>query len=519
MVTRINGFSGMDIDSMVKSMMAVKRVPLDKLYQQKEILNWTRDSYREISSKLYDFRINKLSDKYNLSSALNSNKAVVTGNTSAVKAESTSTANGIDMDVTVKQLATSTTLETNGVGLNKTGKTTLAELVTGKAFNDLTDAEKEKDYTLNINGVSFSSVNDATKSLFTGATSISTLVSTINADSKAGVIASFDEITGKLIIRSKTSGAPSNDPTSMDGKIVLGADNTILSNVFNGIKQYTNQDGSLTDTKPGLDAVISINGSSDIKQKSNTFTINGVQLTLLAETGGNGTTKISNQSDPDNAIKNIKSFIEDYNSLLELFNKKVNEAKYSDFTPLTDEQKKEMKESEILTWTQKAQSGLLKNDDILRSTISSMRMVISEKMGKLSELGITTGNYSEGGKLIINEAKLKLAISNNPQSVIDLFQGSASEPNEGLFDKLGDTLAKPLESISIRAGTNKYTADVTSTFKEESVMGKKLKDYNTRINNMLTILTNAETRYYKQFSAMETAMNKLTTQSSSLLSS
>lgn len=230
-------------------------------------MNWTRDSYREISSKLYDFRINKLSDKYNLSSALNSNKAVVTGNTSAVKAESTSTANGIDMDVTVKQLATSTTLETNGVGLNKTGKTTLAELVTGKAFNDLTDAEKEKDYTLNINGVSFSSVNDATKSLFTGATSISTLVSTINADSKAGVIASFDEITGKLIIRSKTSGAPSNDPTSMDGKIVLGADNTILSNVFNGIKQYTNQDGSLTDTKPGLDAVISINGSSDIKQR------------------------------------------------------------------------------------------------------------------------------------------------------------------------------------------------------------------------------------------------------------
>lgn len=347
MVTRINGFSGMDIDSMVKSMMAVKRAPLDKLYQQKEILNWTRDSYREISSKLYDFRVNKLSDKYNLSSALNSNKAIVTGNTGAVKAESTATANGIDMDVTVKQLATSTTLETNGVGLNKTGKTTLAELATGKAFSDLTDAEKEKDYTININGVSFSSLNDATKSLFTGATSISTLVSTINADSKAGVIASFDEITGKLVIRSKTSGAPSNDPTSVDGKIVLGSDNTILSDVFKGIKQYTNQDGSLSDTKPGQDAVISINGSNDIKQKSNTFTINGVQLTLLAETGTNGTSKISNQSDPDNSIKTIKSFIEDYNSLLGLFNKKVNEAKYSDFTPLTDEQKKEMKESEI----------------------------------------------------------------------------------------------------------------------------------------------------------------------------
>jgi flagellar hook-associated protein 2 len=60
--------------------------------------------------------------------------------------------------------------------------------------------------------------------------------------------------------------------------------------------------------------------------------------------------------------------------------------------------------------------------------------------------------------------------------------------------------------------------DLTSTFKEESVMGKKMKLYNTRITSMLTMLNNAETRYYKQFSAMETAMNKLQSQSNSLFS-
>lgn len=108
MVTRINGFSGMDIDSMVKSMMAAKKAPLDKLNQQKTILNWTRDSYREINSKLYDFRSNKLIDKYGRNESLNTNQSVVSGNTNAVKATALATANGVDMDVSVTQLATKT---------------------------------------------------------------------------------------------------------------------------------------------------------------------------------------------------------------------------------------------------------------------------------------------------------------------------------------------------------------------------------------------------------------------------
>lgn len=61
--------------------------------------------------------------------------------------------------------------------------------------------------------------------------------------------------------------------------------------------------------------------------------------------------------------------------------------------------------------------------------------------------------------------------------------------------------------------------DLTSSFKEESVMGRTLKDYNRRIGVMNKNLVNAENRYYKQFTAMETAMSKLQSQSSSLLSS
>lgn len=598
----------MDIDSMVKSMMAAKRVPLDKLNQQKQILQWTRDSYRELNSKLYDFSSNKLTKDYGMSSALNTHKAVVSGNTTAVKAEATASANGINMKVQVDRLATRTTVETSGIGFGKTGKTTLAEL-DGVDLSVLTESERveylNKGFDLTINGVSFKDADG--KPLFNGFTSIETMVSTINSNAKAGVIASFDEITGKLILASKTSGAL--------GKVELGTNNSLLNlfdkqthiitngagtgftgnttladlqsalggttsstkyklningqdfefdsstaidqvvsdinnsasakviasfdaatgrlsinsttsdsvrvsstsdefmGLFKGINRSTG-----TNYKQGVDAELFINDQK-ITKSDNSFVINGVSLTLLSTTNSTDPAKITTETDTEKALDTIKKFVSDYNSVLGLLNSKVGESKYRDFAPLTDEQKKEMKEDDIKAWTEKAKSGLLKNDDLLKSLVYSMRSTITEKLGDLSSIGITTGIYSEGGKLILDETKLKSAISANPQKILDLFQGPAASPEAGLFDKLSEKVNKTLADISERAGTNRFSADPNSTFKEESVMGKKLKDYNKRISDIQKNLVNAENRYYKQFSAMETAMSKLNSQSSNLLSS
>lgn len=203
-----------------------------------------------------------------------------------------------------------------------------------------------------------------------------------------------------------------------------------------------------------------------------------------------------------------------------MLNTKVDEAKFRDFKPLTDEQKKELKEDDIKSWTEKAKSGLFKNDDIMKTVLSEMRMVITQQLGPLGALGITTGKYMENGKLILeDETKLKKAISANPQLALDLFQGPASASDSGLFDKLAANMTSAIQKISDRAGTNRFTMDLTSSFKEESVMGRTLKDYNRRIGVMNKNLVNAENRYYKQFTAMETAMSKLQSQSSSLLSS
>ncbi|WP_052092351.1 flagellar filament capping protein FliD [Paenibacillus sp. FSL H7-0357] len=645
MVTRVNGFSGMDIDSMVKSMMAAKRVPLDKLTQDKQLLQWTRESYRELNSKLYDFRQNKLIVKYGGNAALNANKAITTGNTDAVKAEALASANGINMEVSVSQLAARTTLQMNtGLGQGVPSVTSLAQLDGVDLFSLSEDARTEylkKGFDVAINGVEFKDKDG--KSLFNGLTSISTMVATINSHPTANAIASYDEITGKLSIASKTSGDPNpasgykatrdvkvgdgstllalftkrtvtevetigagtSDGTktlahlqnlldttieadaeklkykfsvngesfSFDGtksindvvaeinaksgttkvqaeftggklkltadsgsEVKLGGDSFELLQLFKGVKPAV---GSPSDynVKTGQNAIVSINGELIKDTNDNVFTINGVQLTLLKETvirgpvdpanptapppiTGDNTIKITTQSDPDKAIESIKGFIEDYNSLIKTLNSKIDEVKYRDFRPLTDEQKKELKEADIKTWTEKAQSGLLKNNDIIKNVLSQMRGVITEKLGPLSTLGITTGNYASDGMLVIeNETKLKAAISANPQLALDLFQGPGNAVNDGIFDKMADKISAALSNIAERAGTNKNSMDLSSTFKEQSVMGKTMKGYNSRILLMQRNLANTENRYYKQFTAMETAMSKMQSQSSSLLSS
>ncbi|WP_405130890.1 flagellar filament capping protein FliD [Paenibacillus sp. FSL H8-0317] len=624
MVTRVNGFSGMDIDSMVKSMMATKNLRMDRLNQDKQVLQWQRESYREVSSKLYDFRINKLTDKYGAPSALNANKSIVSGNTTAVKAEARASATMADMKVSVEKLAVAKTLETPGLGQGIGAGTSLATL-DGVDLSSLSATERaeyiEKKFDITINGVPF-------KDKFNGTTSIASMISVINADAAADVVASYDEATGKLSFASKSGGAdgkvvietPSGSnsiialfskktkietngagtgvtqdktladlKTLLDGKapepgaaaktysfsingekfefkdtasiqsivdeitnnakagvtasfddkgklsfeakngieeIKLGGKSYEFLALFKGAEPLIEDSKSLESLKdssgndiPGSNAVVKVNGQSINNIRTNTFTINGVQLTMLEETEANNPVIIKNQTDPDKALETIKGFIDDYNKLIESLNSTIRETRYKDFRPLTDENKKEMKESEILAWTEKAQSGMLKNNDIIKSVLSDMRSVITGALGPLSAMGITTGTYSENGKLIIkDEAKLRSMISTNPQAVIDVFQGPVSSPNDGLFDKLSDKATTAIQRISDRSGTNRFTTDLTSTFSAENPMGRQLKEYNSRIDTMQRNITATENRYYKQFAAMEKAMTQLQSQSSSLLS-
>lgn len=515
MVTRINGFSGsgMDIDTIVKNMMVAKRVPLDKTEQNKQTLQWQRDSYREINSKLIDFRTNKIANKYNLSSALGAQTAVVSGNTGAVKATAGANSNGVEMTVSVTQLATASKSTGNELG---TGLKTTQSLADFKAAavnkENGNTAAKAADYANDTFSIT---INGETIKDITSGTSLATVISKINGNTKMGVMASFDEVTGKLSIASKTMG-----PT---GKVeIKAADNSLLEDIFSRPNGSPSTFEDRMKQVDGVKAKFTINGQAMPESDTNSVTYNGVQLDFLNTTNASGTDQpftIKTQTDPQKSFDTVKAFIDDYNSLVALFNDKVSEEKYRDFPPLTAAQREVMNESDIKAWEEKAKSGLLKNDPILKSALTEMRAVIADKLGPLSDLGITTGQYYEGGKLYLDENKFKKAIQSNPQLALETFQGIGDGTSTSIFTKLTKTVNTALDKLVERAGTSKYDGSLTSTFKTESVMGRQLKEYNNRISLLTSQLSDTENRYYKQFTAMEKAMSKYQSQLSQLTGS
>lgn len=499
---RINGFSGMDIDTMVTSLMTAHRAPLDKLTQQKQLLTWQRDNYRELNSKLFDFRNNKLTN-YNKSTELNTQKAVVSGNTKAVKAEASANAQNIPMNISVVSLAKPASYEMNKLDGEYSSKSTLGDIAKGKAGEGATLPEK---YSIKINGQDIS---------FNTTDTISSVVSKINSNSTVNATAQFDEITGKLTILSKSTGS--------EAKLVIeepGGEYGSLINLFGGPEKNSG----------GQNGHVIINNKEYENLSTNSLTVNGIALTFSDVTGiklnNDGTydtssdnpVNISVETDTDKALSTIKSFIEEYNSLMSYMNTKMSEEKYRDFAPLTDEQKSAMTEKDIELWEEKSKSGLLKNDEILRSTISSMRSSITEKLGDLSALGITSGQYYENGKLYLDEEKFNQAIQSNPQKLAEIFQGAGTASSSGIFSKMSETINGSLDKLVTKAGTSKYSGDLNSILKEESVMGRQLRDYDKRIDNLQDKLTALENRYYRQFTAMETAISKYNSQSSSLTS-
>lgn len=489
---RISGLaSGMDTDTMVKQLMSVARIPLDTVNQKKQTLEWQRESYREINSKLVDFRNNKLSN-YRLSQTLNTQKATVSGDTNALKATATSSANGISMSVVVDQLATKTGIDISLTSSKRVcNKTTLESLNNGKGSDsfDLT-------------------INEGTTLKFSKTDTIATVVGKINSTGKATAV--FDEVTGKLSISAKEYGVEAKDFT--------------VSGTFKDLfgKDAFGKDASV---EVGKSAIVTINGQQpSMHFDSNTITVNGVQMNLTAKTKTGESSMITIEQDSTKVVDTVKAFVQQYNDLLSLLNSKTSEEKYRDYAPLTDAQKEEMSEDEIEKWTEKSKSGLLKNDSILKSAVSSMRSVITSYMGganglSLADLGITTGQYNEGGKLYLDEDKLKTAVLNNPDGVMELFQGSQTDSSiDGLFDKMYTTLRDTLDKISNKAGTNKLSTDLTASFSTQNSMYRQLTAYEKQILALTDRMTNLEERYYKQFTAMETALSQLNNQSNSLTS-
>lgn len=637
---RISGMaSGIDTDSVVKSMVSNYQAKIDKANQAKQILQWKQDAYRDIIKGVKGLQeyFNPTSDKYILgSNSMNINTAT-SDNTSIVSATSTSSAVAGTYSIKVDQLAEQAKITSDksingslisvgsasdwyGAKLNISGAS-VTPITLSSTFTDSNHSGSTLDEVVSemnskiaadpsLNGkisasyvkegnneyIKFTSTSSmtlsATKSDGSTLVPSTTVTSGITASSAIGSAISFDlsydsatasspitinasstDTLQSLIdqVNSKTNGNVTMSLDDTTGKITFktkasgSAANLKISNGTNlgalGITQST----PITNT--GADAIVEITApgqaTTTTTQTSNNFTINGMNYNLVNK----GTTNITVTADSDKVVTNIKDFIKDYNTIISTINTKLTEKKNNDYPPLTDAQKESMSEDQIKAWETKAQVGILRNDDYLSNLMSQLRGVFSSPVyssytsgdpTKNSQVALSFGKYgnavgidtskdvTDGGLLVVaDENKLTNAIKNNLEDFKKLFIGATDNPELsadksyiGSDNYMEDGLLKRMDNIlrqyvaapglgqdgkytlsgSMNIFVNKQYDYSSSGYSSKNTLSDQVYKQTLVISKLNTQMSDAENRYYKQFSALESAMNSLNSQQSALTS-
>ncbi|RXF81889.1 flagellar hook-associated protein 2 [Bacillus subtilis] len=492
MVTRITGLaSGMDIDDIVSKLMQTERAPLDKLKQKKQTLEWQRDSYREVNTKIKELQDYMSKNTLTYPSTYQS-KTVTSSNESVLTATGSASAPNSSSTVEVASLATAATYKANN-------------------YTDYTQG----DYNLAFNVVAPGETTAKTVNIsVTSADTIDNVISKLNS-SDLGVSAFKDKIWNgteyveTIAFSSKATGA---------GGSIQAADSATADFMSGQLGFSLDADNKLTAYKEGTNAKVTINGF-EMEKLTNNFTVNGVTYSIKNTTAATGPVTTSVSTDVDGIYNQIKEFVDKYNEMVDSLNEKLKEEKYRDYTPLTSEQKEAMSDKEVELWEEKAKSGLLRNDSSISTGTNQMRtdfytqVNADGKTYQLTEFGITTSSaYQMRGHLEINEDKLKAKIQEDPQSVAALFtsgSNSSAYSDKGIMKRIGDTLKSTVKSIEAKAGNSTMGTNDYS-------IGKNLNTISTDITKMQDRLTTIENRYYSKFSAMDSAIQKMNEQASYL---
>lgn len=364
MAVRISGLaSGIDTDAQVKALLKPQTSRVDKEKQAIQMLQWKRDSYRETNLKLSALK--NAANDLKLPSVYQSKRAEAS-DTSVLTATSSADAKNGTHTITVNSLLT-------GVNRISTAelavyKETLAEQfgISGTVSFKLTG----KDGVVN------------TYSFDTATKDINSVVTAINANaSTSGINVGYSAAGNRFVISTADEGA--------DAKIVVADDTS-------GFLNTTLKLGLTNGTYAGTDASIDYDGATGITFKSNQFTLNDISFNLKKT----GTTTVTVSNNTDAAVKKIAAFVDAYNALVENVNSKLHEKveRNSDrsikYLPLTDEQKEEMTEDQIKQWETHAKNGIMSNENLLKSTLYSVRRTATDMISNKVNLISTEANLT-----------------------------------------------------------------------------------------------------------------------------
>lgn len=528
MPIRITGMnSGLDTESIISELVKAKSEKKDKLVKAQTKLQWKQDAWKELNTKVYNLYSKTLSNMRLQSDYLKKTTKVSNPNAATV-ITGANAVNGVQ------------TLKIDKMA--KTGYLTGGELLADENGKDVTASTKLTDIAgVEAGNITLKVGGKETTISITEETTIDGLVKQFK---DAGLNASFDEKNHRFFISSKETGEAGDFGITGDAAEALGifalskADkeayaayydddgnlkveyvNSTEAEVLKAVEMMDKEANKTAHKIDGQDAEIILNGAK-FTSSSNTFEINGLTITATAETSEVLT--ITTENDTDGIYDMIKNFFKEYNTLINEMDSLYNADSAKGYEPLTDEEKEAMSEKEVEKWEEKIKDSILRKDSTLSNVSSAMKNIMMQgvTMGDgskmyLSDFGINTLGYftakdNERGAYHIdgdpddtntsgNGDKLKTAIANDPDKVVEFF----TQLSRNLYEKLGDMMKKTDYSSSF-------------TLYDDVAMKEEYDDYTSKIKTQEQKITDFEDRYYKKFSAMETALAKLSSKESAI---
>lgn len=321
-------------------------------------------------------------------------------------------------------------------------------------------------------------IGDATFTI-DSTTTLSGLMSDINASDKAGASAYWDSTAGKMVLTSKGQGAYNLNIENISGNFtdVVG----LTSSTYDENGAVTSSSLVANSQTLGNNATLKINGT-DIISPSNTVTsdisgISGLTLTLKAVSADiTKPATVTVASDSSSITSALSTFVSNFNTALS----------NTDQATGTD--------------------GYLYGETTLTMIRDNMRSAATSSVSSssvyksLADIGITTGAVGASltdntNQLVIDQTKLAAALKDHPDEVKKLLLGDGT--NDGVFTKLSTPVNNAVKPITgfFDAKATTYTTQLT--------------DYTDTIDKKTTELADYKTALTAKFSAMDAMIAKL----------
>ncbi len=488
MAMRLSGLmSGMDTDSVIQELVSARRTKVDTAVKAQKKLEWKQNAWKDLNTKLKN-----LQSKYVANMRF----------TSAYMKKTTKVSNENAVSVITGENAVNGVQELKVKELAKTAYLTGAEIK--RAGGNKVDAlTKVMDLSANINEGATITVNGKTILEVNRETSISDVLTALKNE---GLNASFDEGNQRFFVSAKESGKAGNFTLNGTG----GALTALGMYTGAGAKQIK-----------GQDAEIELNGAT-FKSSTNVFQVNGLTFTALNKTADDEVITVTTQNDTDGIYDMVKGFLKEYNSIINEMDKLYNADSAKGYEPLTDEEKEAMSESEIEKYEDKIKNALLRRDENVYTISSGLKRTMSagiEIDGEtmyLSDFGINTLSYftapdneknayhidgdPDDGSTSGNTDKLKSLISAEPDKVVAFF----SKLSQNLYTEMSNN-SKSVDGYR-----------TFGSFYDDKKMKADYTDYTSKIAELERKLADYEDMWYAKFSAMETAMAKMQSNTSAV---